>query len=68
MPRTKKQTINSTQRMEAGLLALRGYLMTLVLTEDLLNESDLARMTQIVDKALGEGVDGCTNDEASQNA
>ena len=67
MPRTKKQTINSAQRMEIGLLALRGYLMTLVLTDGVLNESDLARMIQIVDKALGEDVEAA-NDKTSQDA
>lgn len=67
MPRTKKQTTDRAQRMEIGLLALRGYLMTLVLSEDALNDSDLARMTQIVDKALGGDVEAA-NDKTSQDA
>lgn len=67
MPRTKKQTTDRAQCMEIGLLALRGYLMTLVLSEDALNDSDLARMTQIVDKALGEDMEAA-NDKTSQDA
>ena len=67
MPRTKKQTTDRAQRMEIGLLALRGYLMTLVLSEDALNDSDLARMTQIVDKALDGDVEAA-NDKTSRDA
>lgn len=67
MPRTKKQMTDRVQRMEIGLLALRGYLITLVLSEDALNDSDLARMAQIVDKALGEDAE-VANDKTSQDA